>query len=372
MAARSVDVLVIGAGVIGTAIAFEVADAGAKVRLLEAGSPGVGASRASAGVLAPYLEGHHSPVLRKLGRRSLDLYDAFVARVAARAGTPLEVERRGTLELAVSAEDEARLTASHAALGKEKIGAKWVDASGLAKLEPSVRKDARGGVLVPVHAAVHVPTLTAAQADAARACGVTITTGMAATSVSDDGGRPAVHTAEGVLRAGEVVLAAGTWTPGLTVGGSDPLPVRPVRGQLLHLTAPPGTLRHILWAPDVYLVPFRDGTLLVGATTEHVGHDDRATVDGVSALLAAAIAAVPALHKATFKAALSGLRPGSPDDLPFIGRSEVVKGLIYACGHYRNGALLAPLTAALVGQLVRGVDSDEALKVVRPQRVGRL
>ena len=230
------------------------------------------------------------------------MYDAFVARVAARAGLPLEVERRGTLELAVSAEDEARLTAAHAALARERIGAKWLDASGVAKLEPSMRKDVRGAVLVPVHAAVHVPTLTAAQAEAARALGVTITTGVAATSLSDDGGRPAVHTAEGVLRAGEVVLAAGTWTPGLTVGGSNPLPVRPVRGQLLHLIAPPGTVRHILWTPDVYLVPFRDGTLLAGATTEHVGHDDRATAEGVSGLLAAAVAAVPALQKATFKA----------------------------------------------------------------------
>ena len=130
-------------------------------------------------------------------------------------------------------------------------------------------------------------------------------------------------------------------------------------------------MRHILWTPDVYLVPFRDGTLLAGATTEHVGHDDRATAEGVSGLLAAAVAAVPALQKATFKAALSGLRPGSPDGLPFIGRSDVVKGLIYACGHYRNGALLTPLTAALVATLVRG-GSDEALKVVDPQRVGRL
>lgn len=182
----------------------------------------------------------------------------------------------------------------------------------------------------------------------------------------------AVHTAEGVLRAGEVVLAAGTWTPGLTVGGGDPLPVRPVRGQLLWLATPPDTVRHVLWAPGVYLVPWRDGTVFVGATSEHVGFDDRATVAGVAGLLQAATALVPALGGATFLQARSGLRPGSPDDLPFIGRSAVVPGLIYACGHYRNGALLAPLTAALVSSLARGDDTDEALKVLAPGRVGRL
>lgn len=372
MASRDPDVLVIGAGVIGTAVAFELAEAGAKVRLLEAGSPGVGASRASAGILAPYLEGHDSPVLRALGRRSLDMYEPYLARVTARADMPVEFDRRGTLEIAVTEADEARLTASHSALAKEKIGAKWLDAKALAKIEPGLRKDVRGGLLVPLHALVNVPALTAAQAEAARKRGVKITTGIAATKLTEDGNVAQVYTAEGILRADHIVLAAGTQSPGLTVGGSDPLPVKPVRGQLLQLMAREGTVTHILWAPGVYLVPWRSGVVLVGATTEHVGFDDRATAEGVAGLLAAAIELVPALRTATFQQAKSGLRPGSPDELPFIGRSDVVRNLVYATGHYRNGALLAPLTATLVAGLVKGDTSDPALKAFDPMRVGRL
>lgn len=372
MSSRHLDALVIGAGVIGTAVAFELAEAGAKVRLLEAGSPGAGASRASAGVLAPYLEGHDNPVLRELGRRSLDMYDGFVQRVTAKAGLPVEFDRRGTLEIAVSDEDEARLTASHAALAKEKIGAKWLDAKAVAKLEPHVRGDVRGGLLNPLHAAVNVPALTAAQAAAAVKAGVKLTTGMAAATLIEENRLAVVQTAEGIWRADHIVVANGTSAPGLTVSGSDPLPVRPVRGQLLQLKAAQDSIKHVLWAPGVYLVPWRDGTVLVGATSEHVGFDDRATAEGVAGLIAAATGLVPKLAGATFQHAKSGLRPGSPDELPFIGRSDVVKNVIFATGHYRNGALLAPLTATLVTRLAQGDSSDPALKALDPQRVGRL
>jgi glycine oxidase len=122
----------------------------------------------------------------------------------------------------------------------------------------------------------------------------------------------------------------------------------------------------------VYLVPWRDGTVFVGATSEDVGFDERATASGVASLLDAAIALVPALAGATFLEARRGLRPASSDELPFIGRSAVLPGLIYACGHYRNGALLAPLTAALVAGLVSGAAADAALAPLAPSRAGRL
>ena len=153
---------------------------------------------------------------------------------------------------------------------------------------------------------------------------------------------------------------------------ADALPVRPIRGQLVYLAAPPGLLRHVAWGSDVYLVPWRDGTVLAGATSEDVGFDERATAGGIAMLLHAATALVPGLTDATFLEARCGLRPGSPDDLPYIGPSAVLPGLIYACGHYRNGALLAPLTAELVKQLVQGGASDDALAAVAPARAGRL
>ena len=122
------------------------------------------------------------------------------------------------------------------------------------------------------------------------------------------------------------MIAAGTWAPSLVPPGSSPLPVRPVRGQLLHLAAPPRTLRHVVWGADVYLVPWRDGTIFAGATSEDVGFDERTTASGVASLLDAAIALVPALAGATFVEARRGLRPASPDDLPYVGTSAVLPG----------------------------------------------
>ena len=199
-----------------------------------------------------------------------------------------------------------------------------------------------------------------------------MSTGVAVSRLSAEGDGVAVHTADGVRRARHVVMAAGTWAAGLVPAGSSPLPVRPIRGQLLHLATPPRTLRHVVWGAHVYLVPWRDGTVFVGATSEDVGFDERATASGVASLLDAAIALVPALAGATFLEARRGLRPASSDELPFIGRSAVLPGLIYACGHYRNGALLAPLTAALVAGLVSGAAADAALAPLAPSRAGRL
>ena len=372
MAPQDVDVLVIGAGVIGCAVAFELADAGTRVRVIDGRVTGAGASQASAGVLAPYVEGHESRPLRLLGRRSLDMYEGFAARAAAGSRLPVEFARCGTLEVAVADDDVRRLTVARATLAAEGVEGEWLDGTALAQVEPALRSDARGALRIPSHAVVNVPALTAALAAAAVARGAEVLTGVAATSVASGSDGVVVQTSTGPLRAPQVVLAAGAWTPALTPPGTDAVPVRPVRGQLLYLATPPGTLRHIAWAHDVYLVPWRDGTVLVGATSEDVGFDERATAGGVAQLLRAASVLVPALADATFVEARRGLRPGSPDDLPYIGRSAMVPGLIYACGHYRNGALLAPLTAALIRQLVQGDGADDALAVVAPSRAGRL
>jgi glycine oxidase len=368
----AVDVLVIGGGVIGCAIAFELAEAGASVRVLEGRRTGAGASQASAGILAPHVEGHDERVLRTLGRRSLDLYEAFVARAVARSGLPVEFARCGTLEVAITDADLRRLELARQTIAAEGVAGEWLEGAALRAAEPALGPSARGALRIPSHAAVNVPALTAALAAAAVGCGAELLTGVAATAIGRTPEGLAVQTSGGVVRAARVVLAAGAWAAALAPAGADPLPVRPVRGQLLHLATAPGTVHHVAWASDVYLVPWADGTVLVGATSEDVGFDERVTAAGVAQLLRAATVLVPALAGATFVEARRGLRPGSPDGLPYIGGSEILPGLIYACGHYRNGALLAPLTAALVRQLVRGDSADPALAAVAPSRAGRL
>ena len=372
MASRDVDVLVIGAGVIGCAVAFELAETGARVRVIDGRRPGAGASQASAGVLAPYVEGHGSRSLRTLGRRSLDMYEAFVGRAVQRSGLPVEFGRCGTIEVAVTDADVERLALSRQMIAGEGVPGQWLESDALCDAEPAVSPAVRGALRIPSHAVVNVPALTAALAAAAVAGGAEVIADVAATSIARGVDGLVVQTSAGAVRASQVVLAAGAWAAGLTPAGADSMPVRPVRGQLVYLAAPPGTLRHVAWASDVYLVPWNDGTVLVGATSEAVGFDERNTAGGVSQLLRAATALVPALVDATFVEARRGLRPGSPDDLPYIGPSEVLPGLIYACGHYRNGVLLAPLTATLVRQLVQGDGADDALSTVTPSRAGRL
>lgn len=372
MPSQDVDVLVIGGGVIGCAAAFELAEAGVRVRVLDGRPAGGGASQASAGVLAPYVEGHDSKPLRTLGRRSLDLYEAFVARAMDASGQAVEFARCGTLEVAVSEADADRLQRARKTIASEGVTGRWLEDQALRRAEPSLHPGVLGALEVATHAMVNVPALTTALAAGAAARGAEIVTGVAATSLSAGPGGIVVQTTGAPMHAAQVVLAAGAWAAALAPPGADVMPVRPVRGQLLHLGTPPGTVRHIVWASDVYLVPWSDGTVLVGATSEDVGFDERVTAGGVATLLGAATALVPSLAAATFIEARRGLRPGSPDDLPYIGRSAVLPGLIYACGHYRNGALLAPLTAALVRQLVQGDDRDPALGVFAPARAGRL
>jgi glycine oxidase len=368
---RDVDVLVIGAGVVGCTMAFELAAAGRRVSVCDPRPPGGGASLASAGVLAPYVEGHESRPLRELGRRSLSLYPAFVDRVSAASGLPVAFRAIGTAEVATSDADVVRLARSKATADAEGITAEWLEGAAARTAEPALGAHASGVLHIPMHAAVDVPALTAAAAAAARALGAEFVQ-TAVTGVSADGDGIAVATADGVRHAPQAVLATGAWSAALAPAGAAPAPVRPIRGQLLHLVGAPDTLRHIVWGPDIYLVPWADGAVFVGATSEDVGFDERTTAAGVASLLERATALVPALAGATFVAARQGLRPGSPDDLPYVGPSAVVPGLVYACGHYRNGALLAPLTAALVAGLLAADRSDPALPVLAPSRAGRL
>lgn len=372
MAARDADVIVVGAGVVGCAIAFELASRRRRVLVADMRRPGAGASRASAGILAPYVEGHHSPALRAVGLRSLAMYPEFVARVVAGSGQAVEFSASGTLEIAVDDADVARLQHSAETLTAAKVPNTWMDGARARGLEPTLDAGVRGALHIPVHATVHVPDFTAACAAAAVAAGARVHDGLAVRGFSRESGGIVVHTSGGDLRAGDVVLAAGSWSAALAPTGAAAPPIRPIRGQLVQLQAAAGAVAHVLWGRDVYLVPWHDGAVFVGATSEDVGFDERTTATGVQGLLASALALAPGLADAAFVEARAGLRPGTDDSLPYIGRSAAWPGLVYACGHFRNGALLAPLTARLVAEVLEGDLSDSALPLVAPSRAGQL
>jgi glycine oxidase len=370
---RPVNVIVIGAGIIGAAVAEALAIKGASVRVLEMRAAGGGASWASAGLLAPYTEAEPGSPLLAMGVRSLSMYDEFIARVRERTGRPVEYARTGTLEVAITPESSVRLRAAVDAFAETDAGARWLDRDDVRKLEPSVTRSIDGAALVSAHGFVGVQSLVAALVQSARLSGASFETPAEAIAVELQKDGVTVVTGDRRLSADHVVVAAGTWSPRVRISDVPPLPVRPVRGQLLRLgwnaSERPG---RVVWTDDCYVVPWSDGTMLVGATSEEVGFDESTTAAGVHGLIGAAIRAVPGAASAELLDARAGLRPATADGLPYIGRRQRTPHVTYATGHFRNGILLTPLTAALVASDVLDGTADAAEQWTSPNRVDAL
>ena len=368
----SPSVIVIGAGVVGCTVAYELARSGARVQVLEPRTPGQGATRASAGVLCPYIEGHDER-LRDLGARSLAMYDGFIERLRADSGREVTYQRNGTFELAFSDADVKRLTSQQGLLAEQNVEFAWVAPSAFDPFESAVSKRALGALFIPMHGFVGVTALTLAAAAAAEKHGAQFMNNVGAIRIhSLPGNRVGVHSATSMWDADRVVLAAGSWSSQITVQDADSIPVKPIRGQLLQLAGTPGNIRRPIWGPRGYLVPWPDGSVLVGATIEDVGFDEAHTEDAVRQLRGAAAELVPSLADAPLTGVRTGLRPRGPDDLPMLGPSRAVPGLFYATAHYRNGVLLAPLTVQLIRDLMLGDGADPALRDLDPARHGRV
>ncbi len=359
----------VGGGVIGCAVAYELGRRGAEVCVLDRRDVGLGATQASAGMLAPFIEAEHAGPLRRLGSRSLELYDQFVADVVGDTGDSVPYERCGTIEVATDAVSSARLERAANELSRAGVHCRLLSGSEAVADEPHLSQRVCAALLVPAHGFVGAASLTAALRQAAARHGVAFLTPCAVTRLAPTDAGIEAETDRGPRLGDVVVLAAGSWSGQVEVEHETPIPVRPVRGQLLRLRWPAGPpLTKVVWSSGCYVVPWRDGTTLVGATVEDVGFDERATVAGVTGLLDAARELLPATTRAGFEAVRVGLRPGTADDLPVVGWSHAVPKLLYATGHYRNGVLLAPLTARLVADLVFDATPDPLLDALTPGR----
>jgi glycine oxidase len=363
------DVAVIGAGVIGEAISYELASRGASVMLLDSRGAGMGSTQAAAGMLVPYLEGFGRPLL-PLAARSLEMYDAFVDRVSRDAGIGIGYRRTGSLQVTTAGEslDEIRDIAADAR--KAGLDCEILDATGARNAEPQLTPDVSGGLFVRTHGFVVAADLSAALSAAAIALGAQVRVPARANSIAARGSSVEIQLDGDQVTARHVVVAAGSWSGQIPIEGVPPLRIKPVRGQLLHLASNGPALNRILWGSRCYLVPASPGTILVGATVEDAGFDERTTAGGVRELLDAACDLVPHLVDATFVGARVGLRPATTDGMPIIGPSSKIPGLVYATGHYRNGVLLAPLTAQAVADLVLESREDPLLAGTSPQRFG--
>jgi glycine oxidase len=332
----------------------------------------MGATQASAGVLAPFIEARDEGPLLDLTARGLDCFDEFMAHVTQASGTSVGYRRTGTLDVVLCDQAMERLKSWAKVLEPRGVRAELIDGDRVRSVEPHLTSAARGGLLIPSHGFVAAGELTRALAAGARRYGARILEQGAVRRIRENRGTLLVDTERGTLTGNGVVLAAGSWSGHIDVEGTERAPVKPIRGQLLQLTWSGPKLKRVTWGERCYLVPWDDGTLLVGATVEDAGFDERTTVAGVRDLIAAAVELVPGTGDQSFVAARAGLRPETPDGLPLIGPSTVVPNLMYATGHYRNGVLLAPLTAMLVADACLEGRIDPMMEFTRPGRFGRL
>jgi glycine oxidase len=362
------DVAVIGAGIIGTSVGYELACRGASVTIVDDRTPGNGATQAAAGMLAPYIEGFGKPIL-PLATRSLGMYDDFVRRVSEDSGMSVEYHRDGSLQIITSDESADALVDFQAAASQAHVRCTQVDAAQIHDLDPFITPEALIGLLVPDQGVVVPTSLSRAIAAAAANKGAKFQKARVERLAKNDRDF-LVETSGNSIRAGRVVLAAGSWSGHLPIAGLPPVPVRPVRGQLLHLIAPARSSRLVVWGTGCYIAPASGDSVAVGATMEEAGFDERVTVAAVRDLLGAAAELMPALWQSTFENARVGLRPATPDDMPILGPSLRMPGLFYATGHFRNGILLAPLTARIVADLVLDNREDAAFAATSPQRFG--
>lgn len=340
-------IAVVGAGIVGCAVAFELAHRGLRVEVFDSRHVGGGATQATAGVLAPFIEAPSSGLLHEMTVESFKLYDQFVARAHEASGVQVEYRRCGTIELMETSDDERRLEGAAALARAAGVDVDWM------QLSPEDDAGATGrGLLIPSHGYVRVEQLMTALRAGAEARGARFNEEEGIQRIETLGTGIVLHTAKRRLGCDAVVVAAGSWSDAI---GGEAVGIRPVRGQIVRVGLRGPLPRHILWTHGCYVVPWADGTLLVGATVEEAGFDERVTVQGVGGLLRAVARLLPGAADATFLDARAGLRPASADGVPVIRPSRRSSRIIYATGHYRNGVLLAPLTSHRVADLVGAI-----------------
>ncbi|MEY2443362.1 MAG: glycine oxidase [bacterium] len=366
------DVVVIGGGVIGLAVAWRAAQRGLAVRVIERGELGGGASYVAAGMLAPVTEADPGELaLLELGLRSAAEWPAFAAELTEASGHDPGLRRCGALVVARD-RDEAEALERELELRRELgLGVERLRPSAARRLEPALAPTIRLALAVPGDHATDPRATVAALAEAGRRVGVDLCTGVTVERIECEGAKIAGVRLTGgeVVAAGRVVVAGGAWSG--AVGGLPEISLRPVKGQILRLRDPhgPGLLDRIVRFEGGYLVPRGDGRYVLGATTEERGFDTTVTVGGLYELLRDAGELVPGIHELVVEESAAGLRPATPDNAPLLGEDPEIEGLHWATGHHRNGILLAPATAQIVVAALEGVAAPPAFAPRRFDRV---
>ena len=348
------DVLVAGGGLIGLSVAWRSAQRGLDVQVVDADA-GSGASYAAAGMLAPVMEAAYGEeALLALCLASLERFPSFVAEVEQVSGVDVGLRAAGTLLVGFDADDIRALDALRTFQRELGLDVERLTAREARHREPSLTPRLRGGLHVSGDHSVDARALHAALYATAEGVGVRLVRGRIEALTVDDGRATGVRLTDGQeLTADTVVLALGAESA--TLDGAPPLPIRPVKGQILRLRGAAGllrgTVRALVRGQQVYLVPYHDDGLIVGATIEDKGFDSTVTAGGVHELLRDAIDVVPGVTELELVETIARWRPGSADNAPVLGPTDL-PGLVVATGHYRNGVLLTPVTGDVIAELL--------------------
>lgn len=369
------DCLIIGGGVIGLSLAWDLARHGRRVRVIDRAEPGKAASWAGAGILPAAPAKNWSDPLDALAALSHRLHPEWSAALADATGVDNGFRRSGGLYVARSGEDAERLERAAQEWERQGIHVRRCDVERLAEIEPGLRgrssacRDIVAAYRLPDEAQLRNPRHVAALQVACSAAGVEITSGMPAEGFELDRERlTAVVTERERVRADSICLTAGCWSGSLLRGLGHPPAMKPVRGQMVLLRLPAPPLRHIVNEGPRYLVPRADGRVLVGSTEEDAGFDCRTTGAAIRELLELALGLAPALAEANVEKTWAGLRPGTGDGLPVLGRIPGTENAFVAAGHFRSGLWLSPGTAVVMSRLIRGEEPEVDLLPFRLDR----
>ena len=349
------DVLIVGGGIIGGTIAFELAQRKLSVAVLDRREMMREASWAAAGMLSPAPDSPAAIPLVPLGRASLALYAEFVERVEEASGKRTEYRADGAIEVLCHGDTERELStllALHRGLG---LACEPLPVDEARTMEPLVGREVRAAAFLPDECSVEPRALAGAVLAAAASAGVTLLPDCEVNSLLVAGNKcQGAKTASGEeFHSGQVVLAAGCWSARIPEAAPF-APTHPVRGQMVALRHCGAPIGHVLRSERGYIVPRgteTPQTVVLGSTLENAGYETKITSGGMEKILSAANEIVPELAHAEIVETWSGLRPGTPDQLPILGPAEI-DGLVFATGHYRNGILLAPITAKLIGEWI--------------------
>lgn len=355
------EILIVGGGVIGLSIGWELQRAGRRVIVFDRDEAGRAASWQAGGMLAPAAEiGFEEPELYRFSRESTELWPDFVRRLESDSRREVGFRREGTLVVSDDADSQARLRRVYEFQLEQQLNVRWLSGDQARDLEPFLAPRVTAGVLSPDDVQVDNRKLVLALIDAIRRTGGEVRERTPIIRVEPDALSPRVVTADGEEVEGEVVvLAAGAWcreVDGLPKEARPP--IRPVKGQMVELRMiRPFALDRVVRGPHGYLVPKESGRLLIGATSEEMGYDTEVTAGGIYKLLEGAWEIVPGIYDLPLTDSWAGLRPASRDHQPIIGFSSA-PGIFMATGHYRHGIMLAPLTARVAADVILGRETS--------------